>query len=408
MMSDATSQAILAAEPKMIIARYGEMWLKGRNRALFSKVLKRNVRMALRPFPGTRIERLHGQFAVHTKERGAEVFERLRDIFGFVSISPVWRVRTHSEDIVKAAPIIVERALEDFPRNKSVAFRVTTRRAHKGFPFKSIEIDRMAADAVLPRFPGRLHVDLEEPEIKLEINLRPEGTYLFVQRVPGAGGLPVGSLGRVVCLLSGGIDSPVAAWRAMRRGCHTTFVSFHSYPYLGESSKEKIRRLARTLARYQRVSRLHSVPFTRIQESIRDNCPEPYRTVLYRRMMQRIAGRIAKREKAGALVTGESVGQVASQTLENLHCIESASELPVLRPLISNDKQETVELAKRIGTFEVSTQPEPDCCTVFQPKEPVIRGRLWVCEKVEEELDVEGLVEEAVEGAELEILEYDA
>jgi thiamine biosynthesis protein ThiI len=206
----------------------------------------------------------------------------------------------------------------------------------------------------------------------------------------------------VVALLSGGIDSPVAAWCALKRGCHVTFVSFHSSPYLGETAREKVRRLAAILARWQRAARLYSVPFARIQEAIRERCAESYRTVLYRRMMQRIAARIAREEHAAALVTGESIGQVASQTLENLHCIEEASDLPVLRPLVTNDKHETIALARRIGTFDVSSQSEPDCCTLFQPAEPVIHGRVWRCQQEEALLDVETLVQAAVAGAELE------
>ena len=182
----------------------------------------------------------------------------------------------------------------------------------------------------------------------------------------------------------------------MKRGCTVRFVSFHSYPYIGEASKEKIRRLVRGLHRFQGTGVLVSVPFTRIQEEIRDRCPEPYRTVLYRRMMQRIACRIAAREKAGAIVTGESLGQVASQTLENLTCIGAVSTLPVLRPLLCFDKQETIALARRIGTYDVSTLPEPDCCTVFQPAHPVIRGRLDRCDEAERNLDLDELIGGAV------------
>ena len=399
--------AATSAGPGLILARYGELWLKGRNRSLFARTLKRNVRLALRPFAGTRVERGHGQFVIHASERIEEVVQRLQDVFGFSSVSPAWRVRASVEEIAARAPAIVGRALEELPRDRAVAFRVTTRRADKSFPLQSVELDRVVADTVLPVHGERLRVDLSAPELALEIYVRPEAAYLFVERFQGAGGLPVGTLGRVMCLLSGGIDSPVAAWRAMKRGCHATFVSFHSAPYLGEPSKEKIRRLARALSRYQRAARLYQVPFAAVQEAIRDRCPEPYRTVLYRRMMQRIACKLAPREHSAAIVTGESVGQVASQTLENLRCIEEASELPVLRPLIANDKQETIALARRIGTFDISTSPEPDCCTVFQPNEPVIRGRVWLCRDAEKRIDVERLVAEAVDGAELEVFAYD-
>ena len=216
----------------------------------------------------------------------------------------------------------------------------------------------------------------------------------------GPGGLPVGTLGRTMCLLSGGIDSPVAAWLTMKRGSRVDFCTFHSYPYIGESSKKKVLDLVRVLSRYQPRSRVHVVPFTHAQEAIRDHTPEPYRTILYRRMMQRIAARLGKRRRCGALVTGECLGQVASQTLENLGSIAAATAWPVLRPLISFDKEETIEIARRIGTFDVSSLPEPDCCTVFQPRKPVLRARPDDCEQAEAELDIESLVIEAVRGTE--------
>jgi thiamine biosynthesis protein ThiI len=213
----------------------------------------------------------------------------------------------------------------------------------------------------------------------------------------GAGGLPVGSVGRVVVLLSGGIDSPVAAWRAMKRGCETVLLSFHSYPWVGQGFERKVERLARRLARFQPRTRLVFAPLAEIQLAIRESAPPAYRTVLYRRMMQRIANRLAAVERAGAVVTGESLGQVASQTLPNLALIEEAAELIVLRPLIGLDKAEIIELAKRIGTFTISIESEPDCCTVFQPEHPVTHGRRQECLAAESALDVEGLVARAFE-----------
>jgi thiamine biosynthesis protein ThiI len=225
--------------------------------------------------------------------------------------------------------------------------------------------------------------------------------------MPGPGGLPVGTLGSVLCLLSGGLDSPVAAWMTMKRGCRVGFVSFHSAPYLGEGSRKKVLDLARALGRYQGRSRLYVVPFAECQEQVRDAAPEGYRTVLYRRMMQRIASELAERDRWQALVTGESLGQVASQTLENMTCIGAAASLPVLRPLLGFDKEETIEIARRIGTFELSNRPEPDCCTVFQPRRPVIRGRLDLCHEVEAAIGMESLCARAVEGVEVIPVEYE-
>jgi thiamine biosynthesis protein ThiI len=230
--------------------------------------------------------------------------------------------------------------------------------------------------------------------------VREKNAFLFTERLPGPGGLPVGTLGHVLCLLSGGIDSPVAAWMSMKRGCRVSYVTYHSSPYIGEASRKKVVDLVRSLAQYQPTSQLFIVPFTKCQEAIRDFAPERYRTVLYRRMMQRIATRLARRNRCGALVTGESLGQVASQTLENITCIEEASGLPVLRPLIAMDKQDAVNTAQKIGTYETSIQPAPDCCTVFQPEKPVIYGRVEECIEAEASFDVEELVAEALRGTE--------
>ena len=224
---------------------------------------------------------------------------------------------------------------------------------------------------------------------------------MFVEKLAGLGGLPVGTLGKAICLLSGGIDSPVAAWMAMKRGCRVGFATFHSYPFIGESSKRKTLDLARVLSRYQPSSRLWVVPFTEIQTTIRDTAPEGYRTVLYRRMMQRISSRLAEQWGAGALITGESLGQVASQTLENMTCIAEAASIPVLRPLVGFDKSDTIEIAERIGTLEVSNIQEPDCCTVFMPKKPVIRGKLDLCLEAESRMNMDELLEKALADVEV-------
>ena len=388
----------------VVIARPGELWLKGKNRGLFERVLIENIRAAVAPLTRVRVSHDDGQLTITPERRPYEVALRIQDVFGLASVAPAWSCAREADEIVRAARDVLAEALEARPRDRRIAFRVSSRRADKRFPMISTELDRYVADRIMPEFVDRLRVDLRAPELTVSISVRAERAFVFAERLPGAGGLPVGTVGSALCLLSGGIDSPVAAWLTMKRGCDVPFVSFHSYPYLGERSREKIRELVRALGRYQRRSVLFSVPFTEVQTRIRDACAEPYRTVLYRRMMQRIATRIAAREGALALVTGESLGQVASQTLENLTCIGAASDLPVLRPLISFDKQETITLARRIGTFDVSVRPEPDCCTVFQPERPVIRGTLARCAREEAALDVEGLVTAAVEGTEREEL----
>ena len=393
------TRAITQRSPEVILVRYGEIGLKGNNRSVFERALVRNIKSAAGPISKVRVERARGRIAVFPERRGEALARRLQDVPGITSLSPARGVEPTPEAIAAAARPLFEQALASFPPGE-VTFRVRTSRADKTFPLRSTELDRFVADRVLTS-AGRVVVKLERPMLELGIEVRQERAYLFAARLPGPGGLPVGTLGRGVCLISGGIDSPVAAWMAMKRGCEVVFVTFHSYPYIGEPSKKKVVDLVRELSRYQPRSRLLVAPFTEVQEAIRDGAPEGYRTVLYRRMMNRIASGVARRERAACLITGESMGQVASQTLENMTCIGAAAEFPVLRPLVALDKQEIVDRARRIGTFDISCIQEPDCCTLFMPRRPIIRGRMQVCEDAERGLDVEGLVRRALEGVEV-------
>ena len=389
----------------VVVARYGELWLKGKNRPQFERALVQNVKEALRSITKCRVERATGVLVVYPESRAGDVARRLTEVFGFSSISPALAVSHDLEHITSAAAEVLEEAVEALPASGKITFRVATKRADKRFPLTSTELDVHIADNILGPYEERMVIKLKDPELELGIYIRPEGTYVFAERLPGAGGLPVGTLGRVVSLLSGGIDSPVASHQAMKRGCEVIYVAFHSYPFIGESYMAKIRRLVRALARYQPHSVLYEVPFSEIQVAIRDNTPHSYRTVLYRRMMQRISSVIARREKALALVTGESIGQVASQTLENMACIGAASDHLVIRPLVSFDKTETIDIARKIGTFELSIEDEPDCCTVFQPPKPIIRGKLAICLDAETSIDVAGLVQAAMDGCVREVVE---
>jgi len=400
----ASETPITLAEPELVLARYGELWLKGKNRRHFENRLLQNVSKALKPISPAKFERERGTLRIVPERRTLAVATRLQDVFGISTLSPGWRVPSDPEAIADLAVGAVGHALEALPASPAIPFRVATKRAEKRFPMKSIELDRHVADRVMERYHERLTVDLENPELTLGIVVQSDQSFVHCQRLAGAGGLPVGTLGHVLCLLSGGIDSPVAAWMAMKRGCEVGFVSFHSYPFIGESSLLKIRRLVRRLARFQPESVLFTVPFAEVQTEIRDHAPEGYRTVLYRRMMHRIAEALGRLAKAKALVTGDSIGQVASQTLENLACIGAATRMPIFRPLACFDKSETIALARRIGTFDLSIVPEPDCCTVFQPQRPVIHGRLDRCEEAESRIDVDGLVAAAVEGTERSVL----
>jgi len=387
------------AAPEMVVVRYGELSLKGKNRNQFEDVLIRNIRAATRHFDEVKVLQRRGRIFVRSASRVMDLARRLQDVPGITSVSPAWGAEPELEAITAVAARLAGDLAETLPSGSRPGFRVRTSRAHKEFPLTSTEVDRVVANHILPLL-GEVEVRMRDPELELGIEIRKDRALLFLQRFPGPGGLPVGTLGKVMCLISGGIDSPVAAYMAMKRGARVHYVTYHSYPYIGEASKKKVVDLVRRLARFQPSSRLFVVPFTEVQTSIRDSAPEAYRTVLYRRFMQRIASRLAIRNRCKALLTGESLAQVASQTLDNMYCIEQAAEIPVLRPLLAFDKEETIEVARRIGTMEVSILPEPDCCTVFQPAKPIIHGRLEDCEAAEAGLDAAGLVERALEGVE--------
>jgi thiamine biosynthesis protein ThiI len=283
-------------------------------------------------------------------------------------------------------------------------FRVTARRADKTFPLTSQQVNEVLGDFVRKRFPVR--VDLKNPELTLFVQILPKEAFVHLEKVPGPGGLPVGVAGRVIALVSGGIDSPVAAYRMMRRGCPVIFVHFHGAPFLDRRTQEKTREIVKLLTRFQYTSRLYLVAFGEIQQEVVVNVPAPYRVLVYRRLMARIAEHLAGLEGAGAIVTGESLGQVASQTLENLTVIEEAVKLPLLRPLIGMDKEEISEGAKGIGTYEISVQPDQDCCTLFIPRHPATRATMEQMGRAELGLDSDRLVKIGVERAELETFAF--
>ncbi|HVS18256.1 MAG TPA: tRNA uracil 4-sulfurtransferase ThiI [Planctomycetota bacterium] len=390
--------------PELVLVRYGELALKGGNRGEFEKRLVGNMRRALAGITPATLTRERGRVVVRPERRVEAAARRLQDVFGISSISPARGVATEREAILACARVTLAEAVAELPQDRATTFRVSVRRADKTFPMGSSDFERVVADHVLVDHPA-LVVRLADPELTLEVDLRPERSYVFARRLPGPGGLPVGTQGRVLCLVSGGFDSPVAAWMSMKRGAEVVFTTFHSPPFIGDAARKKVVDLVRVLTRYQASCVLHVVPFAEAQTAIRDAGHEAYRTVLYRRMMQRIATRLARAERAQALVTGECLGQVASQTLENLACIGAAAGLPVLRPLIGFDKQETIALARRIGTHDLSERQEPDCCTLFMPERPVIRGRLEECEAIESVLDLEALAHDALERSERLVIE---
>jgi thiamine biosynthesis protein ThiI len=287
------------------------------------------------------------------------------------------------------------------------SFRITARRAFKTFPMTSVEMNRDLGAHVLSLRP-RCRVSLEQPECNVHVEVLPGEAFVYADRDPGAGGLPVGASGTVAALLSGGIDSPVAAWRLIKRGCRVVFVHFHSVPYLPDLSRPKARDLVARLTQWQYYSRLFLVPFGEIQREVVLSVPPPTRVVVYRRLMVRIAERLARHAGAPALVTGESLGQVASQTLANITRIDEVASMPILRPLIGMDKLEITDQARALGTFEISIEPDADCCTLFTPRHPATRVEAQALADVEARLDLDRLVTQGVESAEQELFEFPA
>ncbi|MEJ8544025.1 tRNA uracil 4-sulfurtransferase ThiI [Brevibacillus borstelensis] len=375
----------------VILIRYGELALKGKNRDLFEEALVRSVKSVLRSFYKIKVRRNYGRMYVELHGEDAQaVMERLKRIFGISSFSPTVQVE-QDEELIKEKALEMIRQIQPEPKT----FRVETRRADKRFPKTSMEVSRMVGTHILRNLPA-IKVDVHQPEAVVNIEIRAEGTYISCQTVPGPGGLPVGSGGKVLLLLSGGIDSPVAGWMMMKRGVTLEAIHFHSPPFTSERSLEKVRDLAHKLTKWGGTIRLHVVPFTDIQTAIRQNCPEDYLITIMRRFMMRISERIANDNNALALATGESLGQVASQTLESMNTINDVVSIPILRPLVAMDKSEIMDISRRIDTYELSILPFEDCCTIFTPKKPVTRPKAYLAERFEEKLDVDAMVEDAV------------
>jgi tRNA uracil 4-sulfurtransferase len=371
-----------------VMVRYHEIALKGGNRPFFVERLVRNLRRATADVGGA-AQALSGRVSLTVPDAVPwdTVRGRVESVFGVANFSRAREVPLDLEAL-KAAAV-------DAVRGQSFGtFRVTTRRSFKGFPMNSGEIDR-AVGAAIQQATGA-PVSLEHPDLNLFVEVLPKRILYSFERLAGAGGLPVGTAGKVVALLSGGIDSPVAAWRMMKRGCTVVPVHFHAFPLQDHTTIDKARELARVLTQYQFHTRLLLVPFGETQQTIVAACPAPLRVVLYRRFMVRIAEALAGRLHAKALVTGESLGQVASQTLDNVAAIDAVARRPILRPLIGMDKEEITRQARAIGTFEVSTLPDQDCCQLFVPRSPSTAARLEELERAEQALDVGGLVHAAV------------
>ena len=384
---------------KSIIVHYQEIALKGNNRPWFVARLARNLRTATKAAGVREVRVLMGRIELVLDEAAdwSLVRQRLSEVFGVANFARAGRAPLDVDAIAREI-------LNDLGDRETDTFRVSARRADKRFPLTSPEIEREVGGRIKEARGWR--VDLSNPGLTIHVEALTDEAFYYFGKEPGAGGLPAGTSGRVVCLLSGGIDSPVAAWRVMRRGCRVFFVHFHSYPILSRASQEKARELVGVLTRFQYDSRLLLVPFGQIQQQVVLAVAPPLRVVIYRRLMMRIAEAVARRNRAQALVTGEVVGQVASQTLENLSSIDRVVTMPILRPLVGMDKDEITAEAQRLGTYPISIIPDQDCCTLFTPRHPATKAKLSEVEREEAALPIDEIVTAALNDAVLEETHY--
>lgn len=378
-----------------ILIRYGEIFLKGNNRGYFESALAKNIRTALENFT-FKFVRAQNRFLIEDYDEAYEtdIIDKLTKIFGIHSVSVAVKVKSTEEELEKAAVLMM--------KDKSGTFRVTVNRADKRIQKSSMELAARLGGAVLESNPN-LTVNLHVFDTDLYVDIRENGlSYLFTDKIMGAGGMPVGTAGTGMVLLSGGIDSPVAAYMMAKRGLKLHAIHFHSAPYTSEMAKQKVVDLAGIVKNYSGPIVLHVIPFTDVQLKIHEKCPPELMITIMRRFMMRIAERIAKANSCGALITGESLGQVASQTMESITVTNGVIEdLPVFRPLIGMDKTEIMDIAHNIDTYDTSILPYEDCCTVFLPKNPVIRPKLETVLKAEAKLDVETLIAACIENQEI-------
>ena len=380
---------------KSFLIKYGEIGVKGKNRYIFEDALMKQIRIALKDVDGKFfVSKELGRIYVDTDGDYdyEDTIDRLGKVFGIVGICPM--VRIESKDYENLKKRVVEYVDEVYP-DKNFSFKVDTRRADKSFPGTSESINAELGEVILNAFP-EIKVNVRKPDVLIKVEIR---TYINIYslEIAGPGGMPVGTNGRAMLLLSGGIDSPVAGYMIAKRGVRVEAVYFHAPPYTSERAKRKVIELAQLVAKYSGPLNLHIINFTDIQLAIYENCPHDELTIIMRRYMMKIAERIAVENGDQALITGESIGQVASQTIQSLFCTDAAATLPVFRPLIGFDKQEIVEISEKIGTYETSIQPYEDCCTIFVAKHPVTKPILADIERSEEKL--EGIIDELLERA---------
>lgn len=387
----------------ILIVKYGEIGVKGKNRYIFENKLIKNVKNILKPIGKFNVYKEYGRIYVDLDGYDyEEVIEEVRKVFGIVGVCPAVRAEKDYNLLKELALKMLEEKIEQGYKS----FKVDSRRGDKDFKLTSQEMSLDIGGYLVSQVKDKIAVDVRNPEVKIHCELRQNHVMVYSDTIPGYGGLPLGTNGRAMSLLSGGIDSPVASWMVAKRGMELECIHFHSYPFTSEKSQEKVRDLAQILAKYCGRVRLHKVNMLEIQKSIGLNCKDEEMTIISRRFMMRIAERVAESRHCDALVTGESIGQVASQTIQGLTCTNASVKMPVFRPLIAMDKTEIIEVAQKIGTFETSILPEEDCCTVFSPKKPVTKPKLDRIEKSENKLDVEKLIQDAIDNIEVEDIEF--
>lgn len=379
-----------------ILVRYGELTLKSGNRNTFVNQLKSNIKYALIPLEGYKVSANRDRMYVEVTEDAdvEEIMRRISKVFGVHSVSPVVKVEKDIEAIKEAAVVLAKDIDEP-----GKTFKVDAKRSDKGFPYETFDLQQILGGEVLKHI-AHLTVKVKDPDYKLIVEIRRDAAYLYSRVIKGAGGLPVGTGGKTLLMLSGGIDSPVAGIEVMRRGVTIEAIHFHSPPFTSEESKQKVIDLTQIMAETAGEIKLHLVPFTDIQKMIHKSVPENLTMTSTRRMMMRIADQFARQIDAKALVNGENLGQVASQTLGSMYAINAVTNLPILRPLLTYDKEEIVIKAKEIGTYETSILPFEDCCTIFTPKNPKTNPRLDKVESFESKVDFDALIKTAIEGIE--------
>lgn len=388
---------------EIILIKLGEIVLKGLNRKVFEAALIKNIRRRLNSLGGFDIKTAQSTIYVIPRDENADLdaaVEKIGQVFGIVAFSRARMTQKNMDEILKAAPEYLGDSLR-----QARTFKVESKRSDKAFALKSPEISAAMGEYLLEQFP-HLSVDVHNPDITVRVEIRDFGAYIHGQPLPGAGGIPVGTGGRAAILISGGIDSPVAAWMMAKRGVELTAVHFASPPYTSERAEQKVVDLLTKVSDYSGRMKMFTVGFAKVQEQIMEKCPEELFTVIMRRFMMRVTEIIANQEKCSAMITGESLGQVASQTIQAIACTDAAAQMPVFRPLIGMDKSEIVAIAQQIDTYNTSIEPYEDCCTVFTPKHPRTKPNLQDILEAEQALDADALIAECVENVKLTKIGY--